>query len=340
MRGVRDQHNRVRGGSALTGAAFVSALAACGPVEPARRYVYESPDGSRVYAAGDAAPDVSRDATPDTSRDSSPDAADWIEVEPRSVSLEVGQALPLRVLRGTYEPGDLSEVDVSAECGWSVAENNIARITGASSVLGVAAGQTVLRATYRGLLSSPVFVTVNPPPASVVQLQVSPMSTRLRLDPPERRYFSVSGFDAFGNSVRNVNGSVTWAVRDPSIVALAPDGAFEPRAAGTTTITASIGAVTSRPVEVFVVASGLQGVSVTAAVSVVRVGSTLPLQVTATYDDGAVDVSHLATVHSSDESIGFVNAGGLYGRAPGAVRVTASYGSATSFIDVTVLSRE
>jgi uncharacterized repeat protein (TIGR03803 family) len=139
---------------------------------------------------------------------------------------------------------------------------------------------------------------------------------------------------AYGdNSTADITTQVTWSSSNPAMATIgANTGLAAAVAAGPTTITASLGGVTSNQFSLTVTPATLTSISITGPGSVI-VGATAPFTATGTYSDSSTaNITAQVTWNSSNTGAATIgtNTGVAKGVAPGSTNITASLSGLTS----------
>jgi uncharacterized protein YjdB len=136
---------------------------------------------------------------------------------------------------GTYSDG--STQDLTNQVTWSVAPPSIATISPSGFAQALTSGPATITAALGAVLSSTV-LTVSAP--TLVSLVVSPTAPSIAVGATQQLVATGTYSDG---STQNLTSSVTWVSSSPAVVAIGSSGLATAIAAGTTTISASVGAV-------------------------------------------------------------------------------------------------
>ncbi|MEI6287572.1 MAG: Ig-like domain-containing protein [Bacillota bacterium] len=159
-----------------------------------------------------------------------------VEVTPVGASIYPGETQPY-FARATYSNGD-SE-DVTSRATWSSSATGIATIASGGLVSGVAAGTTDITATFDGIPSPAVTLTVKTD--SAVSLKITP--TTVGGTTHSYQYFTATEVRQSGTEV-DVTSIVTWGSTDRNVAipsSSLPPGTFYCMGIGTARITANLG---------------------------------------------------------------------------------------------------
>jgi hypothetical protein len=132
---------------------------------------------------------------------------------------------------------------------------------------------------------------------------------------------------------RNVSQDVTWSVTPPSVATVSPDSLVTAQAAGTAQLVATLEGVSGSAALTVVDEGALTSLAITPTQATVMVAGQRQFQATAEYSSGAqVDVTSVVEWSSSSPGLATVsNAQGsegvAQGRAPGSVVISARLGT-------------
>jgi len=139
------------------------------------------------------------------------------------------------------------------------------------------------------------------------------------------------------STTQNLTGTATWTSSASSIATISSGGLATGVKQGSSTITATLGAI-SGSATLAVTPAVLTSISVTPAAASFPVGKTQQLSATGTYSDASTqDLTATAAWTSSTTSIATVNSGGVAtGVAQGAVTITATSGTVNGSTTLTI----
>ncbi len=259
-----------------------------------------------------------------------------ISVTPPNPVLALGTGQQF-VATGIY--GDGTHQDLSGLVTWSSSSTSVATISNTSGSLGVAAskgiGTTNITATFSGVTAAPVTLSVTA--ASVVSIAVTPANASIALGTNQQ-------FKAVGtytdNSTQDLTGAVTWVSGTAAVASVSNSagsyGLASSRTAGTTQISASVGAVSSSAVTLTVTPAVIVSIAVTPPTPAIPLGTQQQFTATATYSDNTTqNLTTAVTWSSSAGSVATIsNASGSNGLASsiatGTSQIQASSGGITS----------
>ena len=238
---------------------------------------------------------------------------------------------------GTYSDG--STADLTSSATWTSSDPSKATI-GASTGLAttIAAGATTIEAAI-GSINGSTTLTVTA--ASLVSIAISPTNPSIALG-------LTQAFTALGtlsdSSTLDLTSSVAWTSSDPSKATIAAGGlASSSLATGTTTIGASLGAVSAPTTTLTITAAVLASIAVTPpTASIASLGSTQQYTAIGTYTDSSTaDITNTVTWASSATSQATIASGGLATSAnPGSTNITATLSAITSDTAVLTVTAE
>ncbi len=259
-----------------------------------------------------------------------------IQVTPPSASIANGLTQQFTAT-GTYT--DNSTQDLTQAVTWSSSVSAVATISNAAGTNGLASsagtGPTNVTASFSGVTSSPVVLSVTP--ATLVSIQVTPPS-------PSIANGLIQQFTATGtytdNSTQDLTQAVTWSSSVPAVATISNAGGTNGLASsagtGSTNVTASFSGVISSPVVLSVTPATLVSIQVTPPSPSIANGLTQQFSATGSYTDNTVqDLTAVATWSSSNTTAATISsAPGSYGLATaagiGSSSISASYGGITS----------
>src|SRR6266516_1554979 len=239
---------------------------------------------------------------------------------------------------GTYS--DNSTQDLTAQVAWSSSNTGVATIDSAGLATSVAAGTTTITATL-GLVSGNTTLTVTN--ATLSSIAVTP--TNPSIANGTTRQFTATG--TFSDSTtQDLTTQVTWSSSSTAVATISNAGGSQGLAtsvaAGTTTITATLGGV-SGSTTLTVTAATLSTIDVTPTDPSIANGTTQQFTATGTYSDFTTqDLTTQVTWSSSNNTVATIsNAGGSQGLATsvaagGPITITATLGLVSGNTTLTV----
>ena len=179
---------------------------------------------------------------------------------------------------------------------------------------------------------------------------ISPQLVSIAVTPPNETIAKGTdqGYTATGkysdNSTFNITSSVTWSTGDTSIASITAAGLANGEGQGTTSITATVGAI-SGTTDLTVTMETLVSIAVTPSTKSIAKGTDQPYVATGTYTDGTHQTITGSVSWSTDDmSVATISAAGLaHGVDQGSVTVTATdtasgiFGTATLDVTMAVL---
>jgi trimeric autotransporter adhesin len=216
-----------------------------------------------------------------------------IAITPTTASLAVGT---VRQYTATATLNNGSTANYTSLVSWN-SDNTAAATVGLHSglVSGIAAGTANITATYNGVTSPALNLSVNA--VSVQSITVTPISATMPVG--VTLPFSATAVFADGTS-QNISANAGWKSQNASVATLNSFGVASSLGQGTTSITASLGGVTSSPAQLAVDNSTLSTISVAPPSTVLPVGKTINYNAYGTYTDGLTfPLTNLVTWTSS-----------------------------------------
>jgi len=284
---------------------------------------------SALVGCGGAGRSIANDP-PTSDPPSAAPALKAIAISPSGASIAVGKTQQLKAT-GTYSDG--SSKDVSSNLKWSSSAPNFATVNNSGMATAVAAGQTKVTATSGAVTGSTTLsVTDN-------LLSIAISSSGTSVDVAGTLQLTALGTyqdDKPAQPIKNVS----WTSSASNIASVSSGGLVTGVKGGTATITASAGAI-AQAITITVVPV-LKSISVTTAnnASSTNVGSSLQFHATANYNDGSsLDITGKAVWTSSATNVATVSSSGLLtGLKGGAVTITASLGSFSNSLQISVVA--
>jgi plastocyanin len=259
-----------------------------------------------------------------------------VTITSATTSVLVGSSLPM-----TATARDTKGTTMQATVTWSSSSNAVATVSSAGVVSGVAAGTATITAT-----AVANGVTVTATRQHTVTVPFNPVLTSVVINAPATA-INLNGSVQLSATARDQAGgtmvaTVSWASSTPGVATVnASTGLVTAVSAGTTTITvtAVIGTTTVNATQVITVSSVplvLTSVAITASVTSVPAGSSLPLTAVARDQNGNVFNATISW-STSDASRATVNGQGVVtGVALGTVVITATATSGTVSVNSTI----
>jgi uncharacterized protein YjdB len=255
-----------------------------------------------------------------------------IAVTAASTSLRRGDTLQLTAT-GTYT--DASTANITDTVTWSSSATGTLTVSNAAGTKGLATGVAVGTATATatlGAVSGALNLNVTPP--DLVSIAVTPAN-------PSVTVGGTQAFTATGTysdtTTQDLTATATWASSDQTKATIAATGVATAVAAGTTTISATVDAI-SGSTTLTVTVPTIVSIAVTPPMPSVAKGRTQAFTATATYSDSTTgDVTASVTWESSDESkVTIAPTGVATAVAEGSSTITARSGSVTGTATMTV----
>jgi hypothetical protein len=232
---------------------------------------------------------------------------------------------------------DGSSVDVSSAASWGSSNTSVAIMIAPGLAKAMASsGSANISVSFGGFSDTATLVDVPPIPQS---LTVYPSNPSVPLGLQQQFSAIVTLTDS---SIENQTNSSTWTSSAAVIATISSTGLASTLSIGQTTIQATY-APASGPVTgqttLSVTPAVLLSIAITPSTPAVQTGKTLALTATGTYTNGPQDITNAVTWQSSNPALATVNASGaVSGVAPGSVTVTATLGSVSQSVNVTVFA--
>ncbi|HEX4487104.1 MAG TPA: Ig-like domain-containing protein [Terriglobales bacterium] len=256
-----------------------------------------------------------------------------ITVSPSTASIAAGQQ---QAFTATATLSDTTSQDVTTSTHWAVANSATATISNdpASSgvATGVAAGTTQVTAALGGI-NGTASLTVSA--ATLVSLAITPLNTSVAIGVPAD--LTAIGTYSDGSTV-DLTDVAHWTNSNGGILSVL-GGIITPISVGTSGVTATVGGQNAST-NVTVTAATLGSIAITPSSLNLPVGLSAPLTAIGSFSNSSTqDVT--PTVHwtSSPASVATVsNSGVVQGASPGSSIITATLGTVSQTLNMTVSS--
>jgi len=254
-----------------------------------------------------------------------------LQVMPSNVSIAVAATQQFTV-KGTFS--DNSTKDMTSSVTWSSSDSTFATINGAGLATGVAVGVLTVTA-QSGSVQGTANLTVTNAAANLASLTLSPLASSIPVNTTQQ--FTATGSYSDGSS-RDLTALVSWSSSATANATIDANGLATSVAAGSTTITATLGSVT-QSTTLTITTPTITAISITPDGLTLGVGINQQYTVTATYSDGSTqDLVTGVTWSSSSAATATVNNSGLATTvAAGSTTLTATLGSLTDTTTLTVV---
>lgn len=250
-------------------------------------------------------------------------ALESIQLTPSPVALPRGINKQITA-EGNYTDG--STQDLTELVDWRSLDTDVATVNQVGLVTAISQGSTTLHATYSGISSPPVAVTVSDP--VLEQIQITPDTSSLSVG--LTRALTATGVYSDDSTV-DLTNSVQWNSSAPTVAGVSGSGVVTARQQGAATISARFEFVTGSAT-VDVTAAQLTSIVVTGAPESLASGYSAQLVATGNYTDGSTaDISNQVAWSSSQSTILRVSSSGVVtGLAQGTASVHAALSGITS----------
>jgi uncharacterized protein YjdB len=236
------------------------------------------------------------------------------------------------VATGNYSDG--STKDLTSTAQWKSSNTAVATIDATGTANGVSAGTSTITATASNIQGNAT-LTVNNASANLNTITITPQLTSVPISTTVQ--FSATGTYGDG-STRDLSSLVTWSSSSPTVATVDINGLFTALAAGTTTITATLGGVT-QTFTVTITTPTITDIFVSPDGLTEPIGVSQQYTATADYSDGtSADLSSGITWTSSAPAIATVDSNGVVTTVgPGDVTISATYGAFSDSSTLTVV---
>ena len=268
------------------------------------------------------------------SASSAPPVLQSIQVTPASPSVAIDLTQQFKAT-GIYSSGPSQ--DLTASVIWSSSNTTIATIGASGLTTSVAPGMTTITAKS-GAITGTATLTV--PVPVLVSIAISPVMASIAQN--TSTFFTANGTYDDG-STKDVTATVTWNSSDTTIATISnttpTQGTVQAlKKAGSTSITAASGALTSNAATLTVTSATLSSIAVTPDMMTIPLGVQQQFTATGTFSDGtSQDITNTVTWSSSGNTIASITVSGLAtGLKLGSVTITALSGSINGTTQLTV----
>src|ERR1019366_8569500 len=254
-----------------------------------------------------------------------------IAVTPANPSIAKG-ATQKFTATGTYS--DSSTANLTGSVTWASGTLATATIAAGGLASGVAVGTSTISATS-GAISGSTVLTVTA--ATLQSIAVTPANPSIAKGATQK--FTATGTYS-DSSTANLTGSVTWASATLATATIAAGGLASGVAVGTSTISATSGAISGSTL-LTVTPAPLQSIAVTPANPSIAKGATQQFTATGTYSDSSTqNLTASVTWASGTTTVATIAAGGLAsGVAVGTSTISATSGAISGSTVLTVTSK-
>jgi uncharacterized protein YjdB len=239
-------------------------------------------------------------------------------------------------LQATGSFSDGSTRDLTASVTWNSADTTTASVSAAGVVTGGATGVTIVTA-HSGNFSASAQITVTSANvcATPVSIAVTPVNPTVPVNTTQQMVATGTNSDA---STCDITDLVTWSSSTIANATVSASGLVKGVAAGSLTVTATLGSVTGST-SVSVTAPSITSISVTPDDMTLAIGVGEQYTASAIYSDGSIqDLVTGVTWTSSNSSVATVDSNGLATTlGAGTTTITATVGSFTDASVITVV---
>jgi uncharacterized protein YjdB len=250
-----------------------------------------------------------------------------ITLSPLAVSVPVNTSQQFSAT-GNYSDGSAS--DLTTLVTWSSSSTATATIDASGILTAVATGSTNVSASFAGVSQSTT-VTVTAP--TIVSIVVTPVGLTLGIG-INQQFIATATYSDGSN--QDLSSGVTWTSSSTSVATINSSGLATTVAAGSTTITATVGTFSDTST-LTVVAAHLISIAVTPATPSIARGTTLQFSAVGSFDDGSTQLLTFLTWSSSSGSVATIDPTGFASSTgTGTATITATSGSVSGTASLTV----
>jgi uncharacterized protein YjdB len=257
-----------------------------------------------------------------------------LAVTPPAATVIVSKTQSLQAM-GSFSDG--STQDLTASVTWNSADTTTASVSAAGVVTGGATGVTIVTA-HSGNFSASTQITVTSANvcATPVSIAVTPANPTVPVNTTQQMVATGTNSDT---STCDITDLVTWSSSTIANATVSASGLVKGVAAGSLTVTATLGSVTGST-SVSVTAPSITSISVTPDDMTLAIGVGEQYTASAIYSDGSIqDLVTGVTWTSSNSSVATVDGNGLATTlSAGTTTITATVGSFTDTSVITVVA--
>jgi len=246
-----------------------------------------------------------------------------IAITPPAASIQAGQTRQFTATATDANGNVVPKVTFT----WTSSTQGVATIATSGLALGVSPGATTIWATIGSVNSNPATFTVTPSP--VTSISVTPPAPSIQVN--QTQLFTATARDANGNVVPNV--TFTWTSSNQAVANVSMNGGLATGvSAGSTTITATIGSVSSPASTLTVTPPTVSSITLTPPAASIPAGQTQQFTATAKDINGNTISGVSFTWTSSNQAVASIDGTGFAtaGLSGGTTMITASVGGVTS----------
>ena len=254
-----------------------------------------------------------------------------LQLTPASQALAPGAGQQFTAT-GHYSDGTSKDLTSSAQ--WSSSDSNVASVSGTGMATAVAFGVVTVTA-QSGSLQATATVYVSSAGTNLTAISISPAGASIPIHTTQQ--FTATGSYSDGSS-RDLTGLVSWGSSSTAAATIDVNGLLTGVAAGSTTISATLGSVT-KSTTITVTVPTIASISVTPVGLTLGIGINQQYTATASYSDGSTqDLVSGVTWSSSSTSVATINSSGLANTlAAGTTTITATVGSLSDTSTLTIV---
>jgi trimeric autotransporter adhesin len=255
-----------------------------------------------------------------------------IQISPNLIAIAPGAT---QQFSATADMSDGSTQDVTSSVQWVSSDPSVATIDTAGRATGNMPGVATITATS-GSVKASATLTITSGAANLSSIVITPANPTLPVNTAQQ--LTATGNYSDGSSA-DITGMVTWSSNSNSIAVVSTSGLLTGNAAGTTTISATLGTL-SGTTQVTVSAPTVASIAVTPVGLTLAIGINQQYVATATYSDGSsADLTSGVTWSSSDTNTATINSSGLATTvAAGQVTITATLGALSDQSTLTIVA--
>ncbi len=251
-----------------------------------------------------------------------------IKVSAPSSSLVSG-ATELLTATGTYS--DNSTQDLTSQVMWQSSDPTTASVSGTGLLTGVKAGSATVTAS-QGSVSGNIIVSISAP----VLLSITITPSSFSIASGQNQQLNAQAVYSNGTT-QDVTSTVSWNSSASNVALVSGTGLVSGVSAGTSTITATLGAV-SKTATATVSAATLQAISVTPATASIATGQTQAFAANGIFSDGSTTDMTNSIIWSATNAATIDATGLATGLSTGTATIMATSGAVSGSASLTVTS--
>lgn len=255
-----------------------------------------------------------------------------ITINARDSKLVVGTTTDA-IATGVYTDG--TDQNITDMVSWTSSDTSVINPSIGGLLKANKAGTAILTATYKGVTSNQILVTVTPATLSKIDVQIDNAKIPLGLTAKA----SATGTYSDG-SQQDITDQVLWTSADNTVIAMSSGGITQSIKTGSTSIKASFGNISSAMLPVTVVKALPSSMAIELSdTSSVAAGTTLQAKLKAKFTDGSsmyINNNNIGWTSSDTTIANITSEGEVQANKVGTVTINATHGGSSVMATVNV----